>query len=221
MGRCGRGRRGLCKRRRHTGITGSRRGRRRNRLPVGADQGRRWHGLGVGAGIGGFEVDDVAQEDLAVVELIAPDDDGLEGERALAQAGDHRFAAGFDALGDGHFALARKQLDRPHCAQIHAHGIIGAHGRLFGLGFGRDRAPDLDQFGAFGFCLFFRLFALFLLVARILGLDDIDAHLAESRENVLDLLGIDFLRGQHRVHLVMRDAAALLGAADELLDGRI
>ena len=49
MGRCGRGRRGLCKRRRHTGITGSRRGRRRNRLPVGADQGRRWHGLGVGA----------------------------------------------------------------------------------------------------------------------------------------------------------------------------
>src|SRR5215831_16017946 len=53
-------------------------------------------GTGVGPGIGRFEVDDVAQEHLSLVELVAPDDDGLEGERALAQAGDHRFAAGLD-----------------------------------------------------------------------------------------------------------------------------
>src|SRR5262249_3969107 len=35
--------------------------------------------------------------DFSLVEFIAPDDDGLEGERALAQAGDHRFAAGLDS----------------------------------------------------------------------------------------------------------------------------
>ena len=57
--------------------------------------------------------------------------------------------------------------------------------------------------------------------ARLLGLDHVDAHLAEHREDVLDLLGIDLLRGQHRVDLVMGDVAALLGAADELLDGRV
>src|SRR5262249_24238285 len=51
-------------------------------------------------------------EDLALVELAAPNDDGLEGERALAQSGDHRLAAGLDALGDRHLALARQQLHR-------------------------------------------------------------------------------------------------------------
>ena len=93
--------------------------------------------LGIGAGIGGFQIDDVAQENLALVELVAPDDEGLEGQRAFAQAGDHRLAAGLDALGDGDFAFAREQLDRAHFAQIHAHRIVGALGRLLGFGFGR------------------------------------------------------------------------------------
>src|SRR5712691_2985765 len=88
-----------------------------DRLAVGAD--RRWP-LGVWACVGRPEIDDVAQEDLALVELVAPDDDGLEGERALAQARDHGLAAGLDALGDGDFALAREQFHRAHFAQIHA-----------------------------------------------------------------------------------------------------
>ena len=64
------------------------------------------------------------------------------------------------------------------------------------------------------------LLALFLsLLARLLGLDDVDPHLAEHREDVLDLLGIDLFR--QRVDLVMGDVAALLGAADQRLDGRV
>src|SRR6476661_7182449 len=102
-----------------------------------ADQRRVHVVLGVGAGIGGFEIDDVAEEDLSFVQFIAPDDDGLEGERALAQPRDHRLAAGLDALGDGDFALAREQFDRAHLAQIHAHGIVGALRRLFLLGGGQ------------------------------------------------------------------------------------
>ena len=46
-------------------------GHRHDRLAVGADHRRR-HGLGIGAGIGCFEVDDVAQEDLSLIELVAP-----------------------------------------------------------------------------------------------------------------------------------------------------
>src|SRR5262249_53072020 len=44
---------------------------------------------------------------------------------------------------------------------------------------------------------------------------------AEHGEHVLDLLGIDLLRGQYRVDLVMGDVAALLGGADELLYRRV
>src|SRR3546814_11638138 len=46
--------------------------------------------LGVGAGIGGFEVDNVAQQDLALGKLLAPDDDGLEGQRAFTQTLDRK-----------------------------------------------------------------------------------------------------------------------------------
>ena len=179
----------------------------------------RRHRLGVGARIGRFEIDDVAQEDLALVELVAPDDDGLEGERALAQARDHRLAAGLDALGDGDFALAREQLHRAHLAQIHAHRIVGALGRLLGLGLGRDFLLDLDELAGFALGLLLGLLAGLLVVfARFLGLDDVDAHLAEHRQHVLDLLGIDLLGGQHRVDLFVGDVAALLGALDHLLD---
>ena len=81
---------------------------------------------------------------------------------------------------------------------------------------------NLDQLAALGFGLFLGLLALLLaLLGGLLGLDDVHPHLAEHGEDVLDLLGIDLLRGQNGVDLVMGDVAALLGAADELLDGRV
>jgi hypothetical protein len=42
----------------------------------------------------------------------------------------------------------------------------------------------------------------------------------QNGEDILDLLGIDLLRGQDRVDLAMCDVATLLGGADELY-GRI
>ena len=161
---------------------------------------------------------------MAFIQLVAPDDDGLEGQRAFAQAGDHRLAAGLDALGDGDLALARQQLDRAHVAQVHAHGIVGALGRLgarlrdrrHGRG-GRDRtarpassssAPSSAVRGG----------------GRLLGvlaLDHGDAHVGQHRHGVLDLLGGHFLGGQHGIELVEGDEAARLGGLDELLDRRI
>ena len=35
-------------------------------------------------------------------------------------------AAGLDALCDGGLTLARKEFDRAHFAEIHAHGVVGA-----------------------------------------------------------------------------------------------
>ena len=191
------------------------------RLAVGTDGGchhRRVHVvLGVGAGIGGFEIDDVAKEDLSFVQFVAPDDDGLEGQRAFAQACDHRLAAGLDALGDRDFALARQQFDRAHLAQIHADGIVGA---LAGLGFldlGDGLLRDLDEF-VVGLVV-----GLFLLVLAVglFGLGDVDAHVREHRHDVFDLFGRGGVGGQHFVELIEGHEAALLGLLDHLLDGGI
>src|SRR5229473_526854 len=102
----------------------------------------------------------------------------------------------------------------------HRPAIIASLGRLLGLGLGRDLLLNLDQLAALALALFVGLLALLLsLFARLLGLDHVDAHLAEHREDILDLLGIDLFR--QRVDLIMGDVAALLGGADELLDGRV
>ncbi len=191
------------------------------RLAIGADrrgQQRVHVVLGVGAGVGRFEIDDVAKEDFSLVEFVAPDDDGLEGQRTFAQACDHRLAAGFDALGDGDFAFARQQLDRAHLAQIHADGIIGA---LAGLGFldlGDGLLRDLDQL-VVGLVL--GLFLGLFLAVGVLGLGDVDAHVREHRHDVLDLLRRGGVGGEHFVELIEGHEAALLGLLDHFLDGSI
>ena len=71
--------------------------------------------------------------------------------------------------------------------------------------------------------VFIQLFAghhLFLMPS-LLGLDHVDAYLAEHRQNVFDLRGIDLIRSQQCVDLIVCDMAAPLGGADERLDGRV
>jgi hypothetical protein len=128
------------------------------------------------ARIGRFEIDDIAEQDLSFVQLIAPDDNRLESERAFAQALDHRLAAGLDALRNRDLAFARQKLDRSHLAQIHAHRIVRP---IAGLG----RALDLHRHAGFRLglrrCCFLGL---------LLGIDDVDAHVGEHRHRVFDLL---------------------------------
>ena len=177
--------------------------------------------LAVGAGVGGLEVDDVAQKHPAFDELVAPDDDGLEGQRAFAQARDHRLAAGLDALGDRDLALAGEKLHRAHLAQVHAHRIVGAVGRLLGRRLADDDGAGLrglDEVAAVGFLLVG--LGLSVLV-RLLGLDHVDAHLGELAEHVLDLLRVELLGRQNLVQLIIGDIAALLRELDHPLDGGI
>src|ERR1019366_10787825 len=77
-----------------------------DQLAGGANHRRR-HGLGVRAGIGCVEVDDVAKEDLPIVEFVPPNDDGLEGEWTLTEPRDHGLAAGLDTLSDSDLTFAR------------------------------------------------------------------------------------------------------------------
>ena len=167
--------------------------------------------------IGGFEVDNVAKEDLPLVQLVAPDDDSLEGERAFAKPADHGFAAGFDAFCDRDFAFARQKLHRAHFAQIHADGIVGALANLGGplLLDGQMRGGRLpvfllivDRLGGGGFLDLFRI-------------NNIHAQIGEHRHDVLDLVGRHFIRRQNFVQLVVSDVAARLRNLDETLYGGI
>ncbi len=192
------------------------------RLAVGFDLFRALElrrSLGLGAGIGGFEIDDLAQKSRAFVEFVAPDDQRLEGQRAFAQAGDHRLAAGLDALGDGDFAFARQKLDRTHLAQIHAHRVVRAVGRLFLLGGRQLRALRRRKFAALAVTV--AVVVAVLGRGRLFGvlvLDDVDTHVGQHGHGVLDLLGGDFLRRQDRVQFIHGDIAALLGGLDHFFD---
>ncbi len=106
-------------------------------------------GLAFGAdGVHRFQIDDVAQQDLALVQLVAPHGERFEGQRAFAQRADHQLAAGLDALGDGDFAFAGEELDAAHLAQIHAHRIVGAVVLLGGgAGLGDDFLAALGDGG--------------------------------------------------------------------------
>ena len=154
----------------------------------------------------------------AFVEGVRPVDDGVEGDRAFAQAPDHDVAAGLDALGDGDLALAGEQFDRAHLAQVHADRVVGAVDGFLLDRRGRAGAAVVERID-----LLFGLGLLFLLVvvAGFVVLDDVDAHLADRGHDVLDLLGRHLVLGQGLVELVIGDDAALLGAGDQLLDRRV
>jgi hypothetical protein len=110
--------------------------------------------------------------------------------------GDHRVAAGLDALGDGDLALARQQLDRAHLAQVHAHRIVGAVDRLL---LGRGGAAGAAVVERVDLVLLRLGLLLLVLLGLVLVLDDVDAHLVERGHHVLDLLGVHLVLGKrHR-----------------------
>ena len=135
--------------------------------------------------------------------------------------GDHRLAAGLDPFGDGDLALAREQPYRAHLAQIHAHRVVGALDRLASLGFGRRLRRDLDQFARLGFLVGGLVERLLLVGRGLLGLDHVDAHLVELRQNVLDLLGSGIRQGYDRIELFVGGVAALHGLLDHFRDGGV
>ncbi len=177
----------------------------------------------VGAGIGRLEVDDVPQEDLALDEFVPPDDDRLEGERALAQAGDHRLAPGLDPLGDGDLAFAGQELHGAHLTQVHPHRIVGPVGGLpGGRGDGnRTGRGDLRHLATFRLVLLSLACGSLLAGGGLIGLlrlDDVDSHLGQLGQHVLKLIGIRLAFGENLVDLFIGHVAALLRELNHPLD---
>ena len=148
-----------------------------------------------------FEIDDVAQQNRAVLQRIAPGDDGAHGERAFAQAADHLLPAGLDAFGDFDLAFAGQQLDRAHLAQIHAHRIVGPADVV------RDVALALGRLAG----------AVRLLLVRAFGIDHVDAHHRKAGQNVFALFVGDPVGRNGGVDLLFGEIALLLAFRDQLL----
>jgi hypothetical protein len=131
-------------------------------------------------------VDDFVDARLVLLDFLCEIEDFLDRGGAGGNRLDHVPQPLFDALGDFDLALAREELDRSHLAHVHADRIgsaaeLGVDGRERGFGLlfdvlvdGRDRAglgADQQRF----------------LVRRLVI--DLDAHIAERRDDRLDLLG--------------------------------
>ncbi len=121
-----------------------------------------------------------------------------------------------DPLGDLDLAFARQELDRAHLAHVHAHRI----GRAAELGIERRRSGFgflLDVLGGHGGRRFGhqqRLGVGGLVV-------DLDAHVADHRDDALDLLGVEDVVGQVVVDLGVRQVAALLAEHDQRLQAAL
>ncbi len=178
-------------------------------IRVGGNRAR----LARAAAVGGFQVDDVAQQHVFGDQRVMPHGDGLDGQRAFHQAADHHLAAGFDPFGDGDFAFAGQQLDRPHLAQVHAHRVVRA-----------AQVVLVDVTGGRGGLFLAVAIAVTVTFGRgVVGLfvfDHVDAHFGQHRHGVFDLLRRYLFRGQGAVQVVIGDVPAFLALGDHLLDGR-
>jgi len=158
--------------------------------------------------IGGFQIDQVAQQDALIHQLVAPDHHRFEGQWRLAQAADHRVAARFDPLGNRDLAFAGQELDRAHFAQIHPHRVIGPV-RAAGIALLGDRAcrrrrRNRGRLGR-------RLAFLFTV-------DHSDALLRQHRHRVFDAIGRQLVFRQNLVQLLKRDIALGFGVLEEFFD---
>ena len=207
-----------------------RRGRRRDAL---ADRrGERLGGAGrghvdlrrllaVGAAVGLLEVDDLAQQDLASFSssrqtMMASKVSALSHRPRSWCRGRPRCAWRWRSRPRA--TAARPSPSRAGtCAPDRR---CGRPARTAGRDGGRRAAPRrvrrlrLSSSSA-------RLGASFSASSASSRLDDVDAHLAEHRVDVLDLLGGDLLRRQDLVQLVHGDVAARLGLLDDPLDGGV
>ena len=78
-------------------------------------------------------VDELVDDARVAAGVLEELQDLLEHDRVVRERLVDLRLALLDALGDADLALAVEQLDRPHLAQVHAHGVVGLLDRLAGL----------------------------------------------------------------------------------------
>ena len=141
---------------------------------------------------------------LAAPKLPSQRDDDLRGGHGTRDGLEDGAPAAFDALGDGDLALPRQERHGAHFAQVHADGVV----RLV------NRARRQIEFDFLA--LLAAQFEQLLIAVLSLGIDDLDAGVAQHTEQVVELFGGGQLGGEHIVHLLVEQESLLLAEGDEL-----
>ncbi len=156
-------------------------------------------------------LDHVLELHAAFLEVLADAHEFLDGHGNLDQ-GVHDFhLAGFDLLGDVDFAVTVQQADRAHLAQVHAHGIIAAHGIVRAV-------LVLGQLQLFLVLDFLAVILGDLDAASQLLVHDINVELIENDNDFVDLLrSVDFGR-QGLVEFIEGQKALFLSLGNQRLN---
>ncbi len=116
----------------------------------------------------------------------------------------------FDALRDFDFALASKQGDRAHLAEVHADGVVGL---LEGAG----GEVEFDVVGVFaGLVIGVAVVGIELGAAAAFG-KDIDALGIDGGHQVIELVGRGNVAGQEVVDFTKGEVAFLLAGVDDMV----
>ena len=158
------------------------------------------------------ELNDCLDRPCVFPELFADRQHFPENDRGARNRLEHQQLPALDALGDGHFALARQQRYGAHFAEVHAHRII--------CFFECSRSHvELALFRRrFLFC--FRRPGRIGRRKRRLGGREVFVHInavaLDRREQVVNFFRGVLLGRQDIVHLIVEQVAAFLAHGDEL-----
>ena len=111
--------------------------------------------------------------------------------------------AALNALGDFDFALAGKQRDGAHFAQVHAHGVVGFFKRAWG-------EVELDVFAFFEFEI--------LVAGKFWGVEQIDALGADGGDQIIEIVSGANLIGQDVIDIAVGEIAFLFAYFNDVVD---
>ena len=153
------------------------------------------------------EGDDFLDVADAAAEVFAQADDLADDDRRARDGLHDAELAALDALGDFDFALAGKQRNGAHLAQIHADGVVGLFERS-------GRQVELYVVG-----LFAGLGLVLVAVAAELAfaVEDIDALGVDGGEQIIEIVGGGDITGQEVVDLAIGEISLLFPGVDELV----
>ena len=145
---------------------------------------------------------DAVEAFFAVEEFLRKAQIATGDEAKAVQVAQDIVFCGLDALGDLDLFLAGQQRGQPHLLEIHAHGVV--EDVEFGVRLLRHRLRILV--------------ADFLDAIDLGGVDDIELHAVEAREDFLHDFGLDHVAWQCLVDVVEGEVALLLGEFDEVAE---